>query len=69
MRISTIGDVPVGVGIAVTAGIEYLFTANQGGNSVSSFIVNGGTNVITPPVLAARHTTAPTGLVVDPQNA
>ena len=28
---STVGDVPVGVGIAVNAGIEYLFTANPGG--------------------------------------
>ncbi len=65
---SSIGDVPVGVGIAVNAGIEYLFTANKGGNSVSSFIVNAGTNVFTPPTLAARRYNAPTGLVVDPQN-
>jgi 6-phosphogluconolactonase (cycloisomerase 2 family) len=62
------GAVPVGVGIAVNTSIEYLITANQGGGSVSSFIVNGGTNVISPPVVAAPYN-GPTGLVVDPQNA
>jgi len=66
-NIST-STVPVGVGIAVNTGIEYLFTANQGGSSVSSFIVNGGTNVISPPVVAGPYN-GPTGLVVDPQSA
>jgi 6-phosphogluconolactonase (cycloisomerase 2 family) len=65
---SSVGDVPVGIRIAVNTGIEYLFTANSGGSSVSSFIVNGGTNVITPPTLAAPYN-GPKGLVVDPQNA
>ena len=68
---SSVGDVPVGVGIGVNAGAEYLFTANQGGGSVSSFTVTSGTNVITPPVpCRSRRSTynGPTGLVVDPQN-
>jgi 6-phosphogluconolactonase (cycloisomerase 2 family) len=65
---SSTGNVPVGVGIAVNTGIEYLFTANQGGGSVSSFLVNGGINVIVPPVVAGPYN-GPTGLVVDPQAA
>jgi 6-phosphogluconolactonase (cycloisomerase 2 family) len=63
---NSVSDIPVGVGIAVNTGIEYLFTANQGSSSVSSFIVNGGLNVITPPVIAGPYN-GPTGLVVDPQ--
>jgi 6-phosphogluconolactonase (cycloisomerase 2 family) len=62
---SSIADVPVGVGIAVNNTIEYLFTANQGGNSVSSFSASG-TTVNIPPVLATGFNGA-TGLVVDPQ--
>ncbi|MGA7869446.1 MAG: beta-propeller fold lactonase family protein [Candidatus Binatus sp.] len=69
---SSVGDVPVGVGIGVNAGAEYLFTANQGGGSVSSFTVTSVTNVITPPVTVPQPPGAayngPTGLVVDPQN-
>jgi len=65
---SSTSDVPVGVGIAVNTGNEYLLTANQGGGSVSSFLVSGGTNVIVPPVVAGPYN-GPTGLVVDPQAA
>ena len=64
---SSVGDTPIGVGIAVNAGIEFLFTANQGGNSVSSFQASG-TTVVTPPTLAGPYN-GPTGLVVDPQMA
>ena len=64
---SSTSDVPVGVGIAVNTSIEFLFTANQGGGSVSSFVATG-TTVNVPPTVAAGYK-GPTGLVVDPQNA
>ena len=57
--------VPVGIGIAINASVEYLFTANQGGNSVSSFQASG-TTVVFPPTLATPYN-GPTGLVVDPK--
>jgi DNA-binding beta-propeller fold protein YncE len=59
---------PLGIGIGTNAGVEYVFTANFGGNSVSSFIVTSGTTVISPPTVASGYS-APKGLVVDPQNA
>lgn len=64
---SSTGDIPVGIGLATTSGTEYLFTANSGGNSVSSFIVQAITMPITPPVVVSGYN-APKGLVVDPQN-
>jgi len=60
--------VPVGVGIGVNAGAEFLFTANQGANSVSSFLVTSVTTVHTPPTTTTSPYNKPTGLVVDPQN-
>lgn len=63
---SSTSDVPVGIGIGVNTGVEYLFTANQGGDSVSSFIASA-TTLTTPPVLASPYN-GPTGLVVDPEN-
>jgi DNA-binding beta-propeller fold protein YncE len=59
---------PVGIGIGTNAGVEYVFTANFGGNSVSSFIITNSTTVISPPTVASGYN-APKGLVVDPQNA
>jgi 6-phosphogluconolactonase (cycloisomerase 2 family) len=60
--------VPVGVGIGVNAGNEFLFTANKGANSVSSFLVTSVTTVTTPPTTTTSPYNQPTGLVVDPQN-
>ena len=62
------GDGPVGVGVGTNAGIEYVFTANWGGASVSSFLVNNATTMIAPPTVASGYN-APKGLVVDPQGA
>ncbi|HXD90119.1 MAG TPA: beta-propeller fold lactonase family protein, partial [Candidatus Binataceae bacterium] len=59
---------PLGIGIGTNTGVEYVFTANFGGNSVSSFIITSGTTVISPPTVASGYS-APKGLVVDPQNA
>ena len=65
---SSTSDAPVGVGIGVNAdGIEYLFTANSGTASVSSFTVTSQVIVNSPPTLVTGYTGA-TGLVVDPQN-
>lgn len=64
---SSVADVPVGIGIGTNNGVEYVFTANSGGNSVSSFIVTNLTTVISPPTVASGYS-APKGLIVDPQN-
>jgi DNA-binding beta-propeller fold protein YncE len=65
---STNGDAPVGIGLATTSANEYLFTANFGSSTVSSFIVNTGTMLpISPPVAVSGYN-APKGLVVDPQS-
>jgi len=67
---SNVNDVPIGVAMAVNAGVEYLFTANQGksgglAGSVSSFQASG-TTVVTPPTVASPYN-GPARLVVDPQ--
>jgi 6-phosphogluconolactonase (cycloisomerase 2 family) len=59
---------PLGIGIGTNASVEYVFTANFGGNSVSSFIITFSTTVNSPPTVASGYN-APKGLVVDPQNA
>ena len=59
---------PLGIGIGTNTGVEYVFTANFGAGSVSSFIITSGTTVISPPTVASGYS-APKGLVVDPQNA
>ena len=65
---SSTSNMPVGVGIGVNAGgIEYLFTANSGAASISSFSVTTGVIANSPPALVTGYTGA-TGLVVDPQN-
>jgi 6-phosphogluconolactonase len=60
--------VPVGIGIGSTTIAEYVFTANSGDTSVSSFVVSSLTTLIMPPTAASGYN-APKGLVVDPQNA
>jgi 6-phosphogluconolactonase (cycloisomerase 2 family) len=68
---SNVDDVPIGLGLAVNAGVEYLLTANQGMppgllGSVSSFQQSTNpTNLNTPPTTAGPYN-GPTGLVVDP---
>ena len=63
---SSTGDVPIGLGMATNGGFQYLFTANRGGNSVSSFLASL-TTLTVPPTLATGYSGA-TGLVVDPLN-
>ena len=62
---SSVSDGPVGVGIGTNTGNEYVFTANFGGASVSSFLVTNTTTVNAPATLASGYN-APKGLVVDP---
>jgi 6-phosphogluconolactonase (cycloisomerase 2 family) len=70
---SNVNDVPIGLGIAINAGVEYLFTANQGisgglAGSLSSFQqITNPTNLVTPPTVAGPYN-GPTGLVVDSAN-
>jgi 6-phosphogluconolactonase (cycloisomerase 2 family) len=64
----SVADAPLGVGLAVNTGAEFVFTANQSGGSVSSFTVTSVTNVITPPAVASGYN-GPAGLAVDPQMA
>ncbi|MGD0671604.1 MAG: beta-propeller fold lactonase family protein [Candidatus Binatus sp.] len=63
---SSTGDVPIGLGMATNGSFQYLYTANNGGNSVSSFLASL-TTLTEPPALVTGYTGA-TGLVVDPQN-
>ncbi|MGB8411786.1 MAG: beta-propeller fold lactonase family protein [Candidatus Binatus sp.] len=63
---SSTGDVPIGLGMATNGSFQYLYTANHGGNSVSSFLASA-TTLTEPPALVTGYTGA-TGLVVDPQN-
>ena len=60
--------VPVGIGIGSTTIAEYVFTANSGDTSVSSFVVSALTTLIMPPTAASGYN-APKGLAADPQNA
>ena len=64
---STTGDTPVGVALAVNTSVEFLFTANFGASTISSFVVTSETTVNTPPTLASGYNGAK-GIVVDPQN-
>ena len=57
----------MGVGVGTNTGNEYVFTANWGGASVSSFLINNSTTMIAPATVASGYN-APKGLAVDPQN-
>ena len=63
---SSTGDVPIGLAMATNGSFQYLFTANQGGNSVSSFLASL-TTLTEPPAVASPYNGA-AGLVVDPGN-
>ncbi len=64
---SAVGDIPVGIGIGTNSIAEYVLTANSGGSSISSFVVNNSTFLIVPPTIASGYNAAK-GLVVDPLN-
>jgi 6-phosphogluconolactonase (cycloisomerase 2 family) len=64
---NTTGDAPVGVALAVNTSVEFLFTANFGSSTISSFVVTSQTTVNTPPTVALGYNGAK-GIVVDPQN-
>ena len=64
---SSVTDGPVGIGIGTTGIANYVFTANFGDTSASSYIISVLTTLIVPPTVASGYN-APKGLVVDPQN-
>ncbi len=65
---SSTSNMPVGVGLGVNAaGTEYLFTANSGAASISSFSITNSIIANSPPALVTGYTGA-TGLAVDPLN-
>jgi 6-phosphogluconolactonase (cycloisomerase 2 family) len=61
---------PIGVGYATVSGSgNFLFTANQGDSTLWSFQVTSPGNPTSPVAFGNGDVSAPTGLVVDPQNA
>ena len=64
---TTSANAPFGIGIAQIASVgNYILTANQGGDSIWAFLIQS-LPFVAPPV-AFGSPSAPTGLVVDPQN-
>ncbi|WP_304820713.1 beta-propeller fold lactonase family protein [Candidatus Binatus sp.] len=67
---SNVNNSPIGIGIGVNTGVEFLFTANRGSGgligSISSFVATG-TTLTTPPTVASGYN-GPIGLAVDPLN-
>jgi 6-phosphogluconolactonase len=66
---NTTGNVPIGIGYATLSSGNFLYTANQGNSSLWSFLVVAPGNVSQPVEFGTGNLSAPTGLVVDPQNA
>jgi DNA-binding beta-propeller fold protein YncE len=66
---STSANVPIGIGYATVGGFGYVFTANQGGSTLWSFQLTGPGNPVIPVAFGSGNVSAPTDLVVDPQNA
>ena len=66
---NTTGNVPIGIGYATLSSGNFIYTANQGNSSLWSFLVTAPGNVSQPVEFGNGNLNAPTGLVVDPQNA
>ena len=67
---ATTANVPIGVGYGAVSGTgNFLFTANQGDSTLWSFPVISPGNPSSPVPFGNGDVSAPTGLVVDPQNA
>jgi 6-phosphogluconolactonase (cycloisomerase 2 family) len=67
---TAMATVPIGVGYASISGSSnFLFTANQGDSTLWSFQVTSPGNPTSPVAFGNGEVSAPTGLVVDPQNA
>ncbi len=67
---STTGNVPIGIGYASVSTVgNFVFTANQGNSTVWSFLLTIPGFPSLPVETGSGDLNAPTGLVVDPQNA
>jgi len=63
-------NVPIGIGFAAVSGVaNFVFTANQGDSTLWSFQLQSPGNPAIPVAFGSGNLNAPTGLVVDPQNA
>ncbi len=62
-------NVPIGIGYATVGAIGYVFTANQGASTLWSFQLTSPGNPVIPVAFGSGNVSAPTDLVVDPQNA
>ncbi|HZC45890.1 MAG TPA: beta-propeller fold lactonase family protein, partial [Candidatus Acidoferrum sp.] len=66
---STTGFKPVGIGYATTSSGNFVFTANQNDATLWSFLLTTPGNATLTGAFGSGQLNAPTGLVVDPQNA
>jgi len=70
MPSTTTGNVPIGIGYATVSTVaDFVFTANQGNSTMWSFQVPAPGFPAPPVEFGLGDLNAPTGLVVDPQNA
>jgi DNA-binding beta-propeller fold protein YncE len=66
---TTTGFKPVGIGYATTSSGNFVFTANQNDSTIWSFLLALPGSPSPPAAFGSGDLNAPTGLVVDPQNA
>jgi DNA-binding beta-propeller fold protein YncE len=66
---NTTGNMPIGIAYSTIGANKFIFTANQGNSSLWSFLTTAPGNVSQPVEFGTGNVNAPTGLVVDPQNA
>jgi DNA-binding beta-propeller fold protein YncE len=69
MPATTTGNVPVGIGYSTISSNNFIFTANQGNSTLWSFQLPTAGHPSQPVEFGTSNLNAPTGLVVDPQNA
>ncbi len=66
---NTTGNVPIGIGYATLSSGNFVYTANQGNSSLWAFLLTIPGTASQPVEFGTGDLNAPTGLVVDPQNA
>ena len=69
MPSNTTGNQPIGIGYATLSSGNFVYTANQGSSSLWSFPLPTAGHPSQPVEFGTGNLNAPTGLVVDPQNA
>jgi 6-phosphogluconolactonase len=66
---TTTGNVPIGIGYAALSSGNFVYTANQASSSIWAFLLTVPGFPASPVEFGTGDLNAPTGLVVDPQNA